>query len=197
MIASRVWHQDVTPFVGTYPTPEHSLAPDFGFTNNFSLGQHSALREFFEPSRSNDPRADSFAAYRKKADELDRNYAKLDEDLDTSLIFVSESIRTRSFNADSGSAQEDFLSAIDSASEPESTSNGTTAAYMQIPIHAPRSNGSAGRLGFVRFHCVLSATHDLTTPRLANCHGTRVGVYTQTERPRWYHDSMSPPPPTL
>jgi hypothetical protein len=40
--------------------------------------------------RSNDPRADFFAVYRKEADEFDRDYAKkYDEDLNTSLIFVS------------------------------------------------------------------------------------------------------------
>jgi len=59
------------------------------------LSLHSALKEFFEPLRSNDPRADFFAVYRKQSDEFDRDYArKYDEDLNTSLIFVSESVRT-------------------------------------------------------------------------------------------------------
>ena len=45
--------------------------------------------------RSNDPRADFFAAYRKEADEFDRGYAKkYDEDLNTSLIFVSRTVST-------------------------------------------------------------------------------------------------------
>jgi len=67
------------------------------------LSLHSALKEFFEPLRSNDPRADFFAVYRKESDEFDRDYArKYDEDLNTSLVFVSESVRTRSFSADSG-----------------------------------------------------------------------------------------------
>jgi len=58
------------------------------------LSLHSALKEFFEPLRSNDPRADFFAVYRKEADEFDRDYGKkYDEDLNTSLIFVSEPIR--------------------------------------------------------------------------------------------------------
>jgi len=51
---------------------------------------HSALREFFEPLRTNDSRADFFAVYRKESGEFDRDYAKkYDEDLNTSLIFVS------------------------------------------------------------------------------------------------------------
>ena len=51
---------------------------------------HSALREFFDPLRTSDSRTDFFAMYRREADEFDRDYAgKYDEDLNTSLIFVS------------------------------------------------------------------------------------------------------------
>ena len=51
---------------------------------------HTALKEFFQPLRSNDTRADFFAVYRKESEEFDRDYAgKYDEDLNTSLIFVS------------------------------------------------------------------------------------------------------------
>ena len=54
----------------------------------FSL--HSALKEFFDPLRTNDSRTDFFAMYRRESDEFDRDYAgKYDEDLNTSLIFVS------------------------------------------------------------------------------------------------------------
>lgn len=43
--------------------------------------------------RTNDPRADFFAVYRKESDEFDRDYArKYDEDLNTSLIFVGETL---------------------------------------------------------------------------------------------------------
>ena len=56
---------------------------------------HSVLKEFLDPLRSNDPRADFFAVYRKEADEFDRGYAKkYDEDLNTSLIFVSRTVST-------------------------------------------------------------------------------------------------------
>lgn len=49
----------------------------------------SALKEFFEPLRTNDPRADFFGVYRKESEEFDRDYAeKYDGDLNTSLIFV-------------------------------------------------------------------------------------------------------------
>lgn len=51
---------------------------------------HSALKEFFDPLRTNNSRTDFFTVYRKEADEFDRDYAKkYDEDLNTSLIFVS------------------------------------------------------------------------------------------------------------
>ena len=51
---------------------------------------HSALKEFFEPLRTNDSRTDFFAVYRRESEEFDRDYAKkYDEDLNTSLIFVS------------------------------------------------------------------------------------------------------------
>jgi hypothetical protein len=45
---------------------------------------------FFQPLKANDPRADFFAIYRKESEEFDReNTKKYDEDLNTSLIFVS------------------------------------------------------------------------------------------------------------
>ena len=51
---------------------------------------HSALKEFFQPLRSNNTRADFFSVYRKESEEFDRDYAKkYDEDLNTALIFVS------------------------------------------------------------------------------------------------------------
>ena len=50
----------------------------------------SALKEFFEPLRTNDSRTDFFAVYRRESEEFDRDYVKkYDEDLNTSLIFVS------------------------------------------------------------------------------------------------------------
>jgi len=117
------------------------------FTYFCCFGHDSARKEFFEPLRSNDPRADFFAVYRKESDEIDRDYArKYDEDLNTSLIFVSESIRTRSFSADSGGAQAGLFSAVSSAfiiddqSKLEPDPNEMTAAYMQILIHVV--NGS-------------------------------------------------------
>ena len=51
---------------------------------------HSVLKEFAEPLRTNDSRTDFFAIYRRESGEFDRDYAKkYDEDLNTSLIFVS------------------------------------------------------------------------------------------------------------
>ena len=54
---------------------------------------HSALKEFFDPLRTNDSRTDFFAMYRRESEEFDRDYAgKYDEDLNTSLIFVSHPV---------------------------------------------------------------------------------------------------------
>jgi len=54
---------------------------------------HSALKEFFDPLRTNDSRTDFFAVYRRESGEFDRDYAKkYDEDLNTSLIFVSRPV---------------------------------------------------------------------------------------------------------
>ena len=51
---------------------------------------HSALKEFFNPLKNNDPRTEFFTVYRRESGEFDRDYAgKYDEDLNTSLIFVS------------------------------------------------------------------------------------------------------------
>jgi len=54
---------------------------------------HSALKEFFDPLRTDDSRTDFFTVYRRESGEFDRDYArKYDEDLNTSLIFVSSLI---------------------------------------------------------------------------------------------------------
>ena len=54
---------------------------------------HSALKEFFDPRRTNDSRTDFCAVYRRESSEFDRDNAKkYDEDLNTSLIFVSDSV---------------------------------------------------------------------------------------------------------
>lgn len=69
----------------------HLVAFKLGITSHYSL--HSSLKEFFEPLRTNNSRADFFAVYRKESGEFDREYTrKYDEDLNTSLIFVSSLI---------------------------------------------------------------------------------------------------------
>jgi len=78
-----------TVTAGPLPTPRLSL--------------HLALKEFFEPLRTNDPRTDFFATYRKESADFDRDYArKYDEDLNTSLIFVSDPIQMHPFSTYSG-----------------------------------------------------------------------------------------------
>ena len=53
--------------------------------------------------RTGDPRTDFFTVYRKQADEFDKDYVqKYDEDLNTTLIFVSGAIRIYMVNAHSG-----------------------------------------------------------------------------------------------
>ena len=50
----------------------------------------SALKGFFEPLRTADPRTDFFAVYRKESEGFDKEDAgKYDKDLNTTLIFVS------------------------------------------------------------------------------------------------------------
>jgi len=64
-------------------------------TSHHSL--HSALGEFFDPLRTNDSRADFYVVYRRESGEFDQDYArKYDEDLNTSLIFVSRPFSARS-----------------------------------------------------------------------------------------------------
>ena len=67
-------------------------APRFSVRNRILTDDsiNSALKEFFQPSRTNNTRADFFAVYRKESEEFDRDYTrKYDEGLNTSLLFVS------------------------------------------------------------------------------------------------------------
>ena len=50
---------------------------------------HSALKEFFDPLRTNNSRTDFFAMYRTESGEFDRGYARKYDDLNTFIIFVS------------------------------------------------------------------------------------------------------------
>jgi len=48
-----------------------------------------ALRSFFQPIKTDDPRVDFYAMYKREATEYDMDYVKkYDEDLNTTLIFV-------------------------------------------------------------------------------------------------------------
>jgi len=103
---------------------------------------HSALREFFDPLRTNDSRTDFFAVYRRESEEFDRDHAKkYDEDLNTSLIFVSPSVLSLALNIESGGAKAGLFSAVSSAfiidvqSKLGPDPNKMTAAYLRILIH--------------------------------------------------------------
>ena len=49
-----------------------------------------ALRTFFQPIKNDDARLDFYTMYKKEATEYDTDYVKkYDEDLNTTLIFVS------------------------------------------------------------------------------------------------------------
>lgn len=49
-----------------------------------------ALRTFFQPIKTEDPRLDFYTMYKKESTEYDDEYVKkYDEDLNTTLIFVS------------------------------------------------------------------------------------------------------------
>ena len=48
-----------------------------------------ALRKFFQPIKTEDPRVDFYIMYKKESLEYDTDYVKkYDEDLNTTLIFV-------------------------------------------------------------------------------------------------------------
>ena len=48
-----------------------------------------ALRAFFQPIKTDDPRVDFYTMYKREATEYDTEYVKkYDEDLNTTLIFV-------------------------------------------------------------------------------------------------------------
>ena len=54
------------------------------------LSFQDALRTFFQPIKNDDARLDFYAMYKKEAVEYDTDYVKkYDEDLNTTLIFVS------------------------------------------------------------------------------------------------------------
>jgi len=54
-----------------------------------------ALRTFFQPIKNDDARLDFYAVYKKEAVEYDTDYVKkYDEDLNTTLIFVSRLYRS-------------------------------------------------------------------------------------------------------
>ena len=81
--------------------------------------------------------------YRKESTEFDRDYAKkYDEDLNTSLIFVSRLASSSVLGAESGGTQAGLFSAVSSALiidvqlKLEPDPNEMTAAYIQILIHA-------------------------------------------------------------
>ena len=62
---------------------------------NYCSSSHSALKEFFGPSRINDSRTDFFAVYRREFGEFDQDDAnKYDENLNTSLIPTSRLVST-------------------------------------------------------------------------------------------------------
>jgi len=49
-----------------------------------------ALRSFFQPIKTGDARLDFYTMYKREATEYDTNYIKkYDDDLNTTLIFVS------------------------------------------------------------------------------------------------------------
>ena len=51
-----------------------------------------ALRTFFQPAKTDDPRLDFYTVYKREANEYDTDYVKkYDEDLNTTLIFVRHS----------------------------------------------------------------------------------------------------------
>ena len=58
--------------------------------NSRTISIQDALRLFFKPTRTGDPRTDFYSVYQKEATEYDTNFVKrYEENLDITLIFVS------------------------------------------------------------------------------------------------------------
>ena len=65
--------------------------PSFGPTRVLLTERslQDALRTFFQPIKTDDPRLDFYTMYKREATEYDTDYVKkYDEDLNTTLIFV-------------------------------------------------------------------------------------------------------------
>lgn len=60
--------------------------------DSLTYSLRSALKEFFDPLKTNDPRTDFYNMYRRESEEFDLEYARPYEDLNTLLIFVRGSI---------------------------------------------------------------------------------------------------------
>ena len=59
-------------------------------TQTFSI--QDALRDFLPPIKTKDARAGFYAAYQRESSQYDHDYVKkYDEDLNTTLVFVSPS----------------------------------------------------------------------------------------------------------
>ena len=68
-----------------YTTPPASLTAEHSIQD--------ALRSFFQPIKTDDPRLDFYTMYKREAMEYDTDYVKkYDEDLNTTLIFVRHCI---------------------------------------------------------------------------------------------------------
>jgi len=83
--SSRAHNYPARPKMVRRPRSVMAGAPKI--TLNHSL--HSTLKEFFDPLRTSDSRADFYTVYSRKSGEFDRNYAREYDDLNTFLIFVS------------------------------------------------------------------------------------------------------------
>jgi hypothetical protein len=102
-----------------------------------------ALRDFFPPIKTKDARADFYTAYQRESSQYDHNYVKkYDEDLNTTLVFVSPSyLESFSVAVDSG-RKAGLFSAVSSAfiievqSKLEPGYDEMNAAYMRFLIHS-------------------------------------------------------------
>ena len=108
-----------------------------------------ALRLFFQPTKTGDTRSDFYSAYQKEAAEYDTHFVKqYDEDLNTTLIFVSPSpliIRAMS-NREKAGLFSAVCSAfvIDTQGKLEPDPADTSTAYLGAILKTLQNPGSAG-----------------------------------------------------
>jgi len=117
-------------------------------TQTFSI--QDALRDFFPPIKTKDARADFYAAYQRESSQYDHDYVKkYDEDLNTTLVFVSSHCPQFLPVVTNWGTKAGLFSAVSSAfvievqSKLEPAYDEMNAAYMRFLIYSINNSAFA------------------------------------------------------